>query len=42
MQQYLDKNFSKLQEIVKDGDVRVLQSVESHRVGHDLATTGIH
>ena len=34
----IDKNFSKLQEIVKTGKPGMLQSMELQRVGHDLAT----
>ena len=38
----MDMSYSKLQEIVKDGEPSVLQSIESNRVGHDLATEQQH
>ena len=34
----MDMNLSRLQEIVKDKEPGVLQSMGSQRVGHDLAT----
>ena len=34
----VDMNLRKLQEIVKDREIGMLQSVGSQRVGHDLAT----
>ena len=34
----MDMNLNKLQEIVKDKEPGVLQSMGSQRVGHDLAT----
>jgi len=34
----MDMNLSKLWEIVKDKELGLLQSMESQRVGHDLAT----
>ena len=34
----MDMSLSKLQEMVKDGEVCMLQSVESQRVRHHLAT----
>ena len=34
----MDISLSKVQEIVKDGKLGVLQSMGSQRVGHDLAT----
>ena len=38
----MDMNLSKLQEIVKDREAGVLQSVESKRVRHNLATHEQH
>ena len=34
----MDMNLNKLQEMVKDREAGVLQSMGSQRVGHDLAT----
>ena len=34
----MDMNWSKLQEIMKDREPSVLQSMGSQRVGHDLST----
>ena len=34
----MNMNLSKLQEIVKDKEPGMLQSIRSQRVGHDLAT----
>ena len=38
----MDMSLSKLQEIVKDGEPGVLQSMGSQRVGYDLATEQQH
>ena len=38
----MDMSLSKLQEMVKDREACVLQSVRSQRVRHDLATEQLH
>ena len=38
----MDMNLSELREMVRDREVRVLQSMGSQRVGHNLATEQQH